>query len=362
MKKKTAILTWHYYHNFGSALQAYALQTALEQQGVDVKILNYRNPRFAFRPYEWALKRNLGKIAEHLPFPKAERYTYRFLRFRKDYLHESLPVRDPAKLIPQVKDCSHIVCGSDQIWAPNVFHPVYMADFVPGDRISKLSYAASVGLNEIPANLRDTYRNLLSDFKAVSVREDAGGKLLRDCCGIDSVTVLDPTLLLTAQEYEKLEKAVEVKSPYLFCYFLNENHQYRQSVEAYAKKHGLQIIGYSQNRDDSSWMDLRKYIGPREFLWLVHHAAAVCTDSYHGTIFSLLYHKEVFSLERFSSDDPVCQNSRIYQLDAWFGIGERILKQPYALESCPPIDYGRFEELLAAAREQSIHFLREGLR
>ena len=160
-----------------------------------------------------------------------------------------------------------------------------------------------------------------------------------------------------------MEKKVKGKNKFIFCYFLNKDHRYKQSVRKYAKKKGVEVIGCSANPEDTSWMTvLGNEIGPCEFLWLIHHAEAVFTDSYHGTIFSLLYHKPFITFERFENTDKICQNSRIYQLDDYFNLTQRIIKVEEETELIiGGFDYDIFEQRLCELRKSSLEFLRKAL-
>lgn len=362
MRRSVGILTWHYYSNFGSALQAFALQTALEKLGCRAKIINYRNKKYGLRSgskdnIRFILNKTLGK----LPGKFGSRFNYPYLCFQKSYLKETGIFQEESKLGEICRKFDAVVCGSDQIWAPNVFNPVYMADF-DAPNTKKISYAASIGLNDIPEELVGKYKELISEFDAVSVREEKGRELLSEKCGISSKVVLDPTLLVDVTDYKKLEKPVKnINEPYVFCYFLNKDHKYRERVESYAKRYNLKICGFSVSGSDSQWMDTVKRISPCEFLWLISNADTVFTDSYHGTIFSLLYHKKFYVFERFNKDDPICQNSRIGQLDSWFGIGNVTLSEDKMPTEPWQYDFGRFEESLKKERKMSIDFLTEAL-
>jgi hypothetical protein len=148
--------------------------------------------------------------------------------FQNRYLKQSKLFQDKWKINKVKNKYDVIVSGSDQIWAPNVFNPVYMGDFKKSKNQKKISYAASIGLSDIPESLIDTYKELLSDFDHVSVREETGKELLLNSCDCKSKVVLDPTLLLNTTQYDKLLKKVQnIKQPYVFCYFLNKNHKYR---------------------------------------------------------------------------------------------------------------------------------------
>ena len=357
--KKIGIVTWHYYGNFGSALQSYASQEAIAKLGYSSEFVNYHNPKFGTPDKVKDLMRLISDIFLG-QFNSRFRFGQKSFAFR--YLHQGKLATDINHLAEIARNYDTIVCGSDQIWAPNVYNPVYFASFAR-KRTRKVSYAASIGLNDIPDNLVPEYRRLLSDFHAVSVRENEGKELLLKKCGIESIVVLDPTLLHDAKVYEKLQRRVPgINGKYLFCYFLNENHQYRERVERYARKHDLQIVGVSDNGDDSIWMKCFTKLGADHFIWLINHAEVVMTDSYHGSIFSLLFHKNFYTFVRFAENSPICQNSRIRQLQNYFGDNVRVIGQNDEIDENLSIDYNQIEVRLKELRESSMEFLKNALQ
>lgn len=325
-------------------------------------MINYRSPLSSSNFLADTLRFVIGSFAN--PFFKNGdvKYTYPAVRFQRKYFQQTKYAHSRDTLTKISEKLDYIVCGSDQIWAPNVFDAIYMADFVDGNHPKKISYAASIGLNAIPEELSRTYRELLRSFHRVSVREEAGSILLRNSCGIDAAVVLDPTLLLSAQSYRSIQRPLNgAKEPYVFCYFLNQDNQYRDTVYQYAKENGYTVIGFSRKAEDAQWMRAVQYIDPSQFLWLIDHAQAVFTDSYHGTIFSLLFHKKFFTFERFEKNDPINQNSRIDQLVAYFGIDRRILNNGKRLADCTPLDFELVEEQLTQLRQLSHKYLLEAL-
>lgn len=354
------IITWHDHNNFGGNLQAFALQQAVHDlKGDKVEIINYHTPHMVKASFiKNGIKLFLGyTFGRFIP-----KFNYGHLMFRYRYLHQGKMTMDANELPKFAEKYDVIVCGSDQIWAPNVYNPVYFASFAkPGVR--KVSYAASIGLNDIPEDLVPKYKEHLKDFYAVSLREAEGKELLERKCGIEAEVVLDPTLLHDKVFYEKIQRPVnEVKGEYLLCYFLNIGHHYKDRVVDYANKHKLKVVGISRNNDDSQWMQMPKGIGADQFVWLVNHAEAVMTDSYHGTIFSLLFHKKVWTFQRFDDNDPICQNSRIRQLQTYFGLSGHILASTDKLDESISIDYNNFETALKPLREYSLNFLRKAIQ
>jgi len=364
MKKKVGIITWHYYSNVGSALQAYGLQKKIEDLGYEVFIINYRNPTFGetLRLKE-NIKYHISLMAFLLGGMFARKWYSPFLQFQRRYLKESATIYKKSELPKAIKNMQVCVAGSDQIWAPNVLNSVYLLDFVP-EKIKKVSYASSIGLDDIPENMIEQYKKLLTRFSQISVREDAGRDLLKSKCGINSKTVLDPTLLLDDYQWKKIEKTYsKINCPYIFCYFLNKNNNYRQKVKEYAKKRNLKLVGLSARETDAEYMEILNKVGPCEFIWLVDNAEVIFTDSYHGTIFSILFHKKFVTFERFNNQDSVCQNSRLYQLAEWFDIRNMIYREedynPYREEN---IDYEAIDLKLRGLREDSINYLKKSLQ
>ncbi len=364
MSNKIGILTWHHYGNYGSGLQAFALQQLLKNIGYKVEIINYR------KNANNGIKSRCKKIVKtilHNTIGHFSRNIYNITaqgaaNYQKKYLQQTRLITTPEELTKIAEKFRCIVYGSDQIWAPNVYNPIYMGAYIP-ENTRKISYAASIGLNNIPDNLVETYKKNLSTYYAIAIRETEGKELLKQKCGLEAQVVLDPTLMIEAPIYRKMLKPVKgIKGEYVFCYFLNKDHQYRQKVEEYARKNNLQIIGASDNPQDAEWLFKLSNIGADQFLWLIHNAHTVFTDSYHGSIFSLLFHKELWTFVRFEENDPICQNSRIRQLQNNFNLGHRIISSKHNIDNSKPIDYNYFEEQLAKLRAESLKYITNALR
>lgn len=361
---KVGILTWHYYPNFGSALQAYALQTVIRGLGHDAKIIDYRNTKFGV-PHRGKerIKCFLGRVYEVLGM-NLPGCIDKFLMFRNRYFRQTRLLLSAEEYAHAVSEFDVIVYGSDQIWAPNVFNPIYMGGCLPdaGRPRRLVSYAASVGLDTIPEDKCAQYRRLLAAFHAVSVRETDGSALLKAECGIDSLVVADPTLLLSSADYRAISREVQgINTPYIFCYFLNKEHAYAEPIKAYARERGLKVYGVSAMEADAGWMELLDNVGPREFIWLIDHAAMVFTDSYYGTIFSLLMHKDLRTIERFSAQDPICQNSRIRQLCHYFHMDGLVCRAGDEIADAG-YDHGVFETELQRLRTLSMEYLKTALQ
>lgn len=362
-KVKVGILTWHYYTNPGSALQCYALQTMLQTLGYNTHVINYRSPKFGIcKGFKFYIKNILFKFTLLTPALRKIVPNYNIIKFQRQYLKQTSIIQTNNKLTSTIQNYQTIIYGSDQIWAPNVFNPVYMGAYIPKN-VKKIAYAASIGLNDIPDSLIPKYRTLLSTFHAISVREKQGQELLKEKCDINATVVLDPTLMIDIKMYQKMQKKVRISSkPYIFCYFLNKDHKYKDQILRYATIHQLNIIGISDAPHDGEWMYRLQHIGADQFIWLINHASVVFTDSYHGAIFSLIFHKSLWIFKRFADNNPICQNSRIDQLTENFNIRDRIISPQEHIIDTSPIDYQKFEEKLRLLQKQSYRYLINALK
>lgn len=363
MENKIGILTWHYYGNFGSSLQAFALQKTIQDLGYDVNLINYRNPLYDKRIW-WRilLKKTFIYTVCLISKNLRKKYINNVKIFQERYLKQTKRFTEPEILQKEATKYTHIVYGSDQIWAPNVYSPIYMGAYVP-ENVKKVSYAASIGLNDIPNNLIPEYKRYLSSFHTIGIREKEGKALLYNKCGIDSTVVLDPTLLVSIDTYLKMQRPVDgIKEKFIFCYFLNKEHKYREKVIEYAQKHNLHIIGVSDKPSDSEWMQRLTNVGADQFLWLINNSEVIFTDSYHGSIFSLLFHKNLWIFIRFAEENQLCQNSRIRQLQDNFNLSHRVVTSEREIDDTHNIDYDYFDKKLATLKEESLSYLKNALK
>ena len=233
-------------------------------------------------------------------------------------------------------------------------------DFVPDSKL-KISYAASIGLNQIPEALKPDYKRLLNRIDYISVRESKGVELVKEVSGRDATLVLDPTLLLNVTEWKKIAINPIDSTPYLFCYFLKNDHRYTEAIKRLAEKKGLKVKGISTRHEDKEWMEVldEHQNGPREFVGWIKNSNLVITDSYHGTIFSLLFNRPFITIERFEDQDIINQNSRINQLKDYFGINDNIVKCNEKTElTVNKVDRELIEYKLLELREKSLGFLK----
>lgn len=387
---KTATVTWISYNNYGTLLQAYALQKQLELLGHENVILNDSQ---ILKEY-FAAKRKSAPPAQPAPAVVRETKTRRLLRIlgspgmltRRllartdperyafpyegsqraclDFKQEALIIRDdviPGDLERLNGDYDAFIAGSDQVWSvfDSIFNPYYYLDFA---RKLKISYAPCLGTDKIPEETAERIRELLADYSAISVRENVSARQLSEITGREAAWVCDPTLLHDRAFWAGFAGKNPVrKESYLLCYFLESRPWYFDRAKMLAKQLGLKIkLIPSRWEHLGSAHVIDHAVGPREFAALFRDAAYVLTDSYHGSIFSLIFEKDFQYLLRFAKDDPASQNIRIQSLFDRLGLKDRIVTEDAGVRKMR-MDYGPIRHRLDRFREESLDFLKQSL-
>lgn len=331
--KKVGIMTWYQYENYGSVLQASALYNIIKSFGYQPDLIQYK-PRGNSVDHSsvnilYIIKKAINKLHSLIlrPFCSPIK-SYLF----KEYLSSSVSETRTCNTFPELFELNPeydaFVCGSDQIWSPLCFDEKYFLSFV-SDPQKMIAYAPSIGINTVTnCEIRDRMKALIKRFDSLSVREKQGAKLINSICGKDAKVVLDPTLLLDSSSWEKYLEHQNVKrinGNYIICYFLGNYRKYNKYVNHISKflKMPAYIIPAFQNQFDSE-MIVPFDVGPREFVFLIHNARYVCTDSFHGTTFALNFGVPFTVFKRFRNNDSKNQNSRITSLLSILNLMDRL--------------------------------------
>ena len=357
MKCKVGLVTWHYYENVGSNLQAYALYTTLKKLGANPCFINYRNSKFDDNFVKYALKKIFTKLNKIHIISDRSKYAFKSFQFQNKYFKMTKRYNNVKKILIE-NDFDTIICGSDQIWAPSVFNDVYFLSFVSNKK-KKNSYAASIGENFIPNSLKEKYKELLSQFNNIGIREKQGKKLLNEL-NIDSKVVLDPSLLLDESDWNAIanEKFTKKIDNYIFCYMLGNNKNYLSIIKGYAKEKKLNVIMYSPNKFNDEFDIYFDKLGPEEFIALIKKSKYVFTDSFHGFAMSVIFKKELRVFLRFNdNEDKNSQNSRIYNLAELLGLSNIIINK-YNDVNSEKINYDIVFRKLKKLKIESINYLK----
>lgn len=353
---KTATITWIAYKNYGTYLQAYALQQIIKKLGHENHII-YDSHFARYAPNEITVKQRIIEFLKMVLKGKNHLTHFLYKSFARRYLKIDYNVKSIEGLGNKY---DAFVCGSDQIWSPYLeFEPYYYLGF-PAKK--KIAYAPSVGTSNVSEEYIKNVTPYLSQFNSLSTREFVGSEILARYLERPVKTVLDPTLLLSAEDWRRILKNLKDKD-YLLCYFLTPNQWYVDAAKAYAEKYQLKLYIFATDSMYEAIADKMIYGGPREFLSYINNAKMVFTDSFHATIFSILFHKEFLTFKRFEDGKGKDQNARIYNLFESLGISSIFIgiKDVEEIHKQRINDWKVIEDKLSKLRKDSIHYLKTAL-
>ena len=311
---RIGMMTFLHNDNYGSILQAWALQQTLLDMGFDATHIDYA-PSKQEKIRNLLLSGNSPKlILEGMRKKSATSKMHGgFDEFRKENIRTTAPCRDHAALKNVAADFDVLVCGSDQIWSPVWLNPAYFLDFT--DR-PKVSYAPSLGVKDMPNQMKQRkIAKLVKKFSAVSVREQEGANLLVEMGGVEPVIMPDPVMLVDKENWQSIMDKNVPQGKYVLCYFIGDKQVYWETVAAVAQREGceVRVIPRTEEARNSGYI-LEEDVPPQRWLGLINGAAHVVTDSFHGATFSAILNKECTIVRRYREDDPESKNSRIDQL------------------------------------------------
>lgn len=360
---KIAVITRHAISNYGSLLQAIATQRIIENLGHSCEIIDYiRTDESCTRQEHTLLNRkaqwnsNPLKKAVYLAIrlPESVAAGVRFGKARKKYLKLSqrYSCLDDLKNNPPAADV--YMTGSDQVWGPvadGSYDSAYCLSFTEN---KKIAYAASFGHSQITPELQKYYQQWLSMYDHVAVREDSAVQFLGEI-GIAAQQVLDPTLVLTAEDWHSLVKPIK-EGKYVLVYQLHNNKRLCRYAQAVAKAKGLPLIRISASFHQISWGG--KFLWCPDlstFLSYIKNAECLITDSFHGTAFAINFNTPF--VEVMPNNNTGTRNVSILKLT---NLSDRILQdeQDVGLAN-KEIDFSYANEILKAERIRSLAILQK---
>lgn len=368
---KIGIITWFTGPNYGTNLQAIALQYYLRSHGYEVNIINYEVPlvnvtkekksfisKLFYQPKKYAIKFAMNKYKSQIAKRDSK---------LRNSINTKCILTPRIKTIDElVKICNKfdlLICGSDQIWNPNWYDKFYFADYTE-ITTNRISYAPSMGVNAIPDSIAAEIQHGIRQFKAVSVREEKALELLSPYLCEKPQVVVDPTFLLTSEEWMDIfPKDGYVGNDYVFAFFLNDEKNHLEATKKFAKILNYKLIlvpykgtTYLQNAD------IRADAGLEDMLGLIRNAKYVITDSFHITIFSIIHRKQFYVFQRFQENEYTSQNIRVTNLLETVDLSERFV--PYKtkkIDMLHDIDYTGHIEKLSIEIEKSKDFLKKSI-
>ena len=336
---KVGILTFHDAHNYGVVLQAYALKKYIQKLGYEVKIINYHHET----------------IPDGYPKEDNEKRWEKFNKFIKTLIDNEEKVYTKEEDLEQL-DIDFWICGSDQIWNTEItrgFNRGFFLDFKTNGK--KISYAVSMGIPELPKEYEQKFKESLEKLDEISVREESLKQYAEKFVDKKIEITLDPTLLLDVSDYEKL--LVENSyGQYVLIYALGPDERLIKIAKKIAKEKKVEIIELNDKAKKDYFCKQISDASPEEFLSLIKNAKAVITNSFHGTIFSIIFKKEFYTITRLN------RNSRMENILKIVGMEDRLINDISDLRKVKEQDYEKAYIRLKEEKQKSKDFLKNALK
>lgn len=343
--------------NYGNHLQNYALVKSLEQFGIEAEtIYDIYNAKYKasirHRIKNYIISTSGLKIKNHHKALKERAFDL----FAQKYLNYTQPVEG---YLPEnkINEYDYFVAGSDQVWNPlfsisEEHWNFLLLGFAPQNR--RISYAASIGIPDIPAEYRNSFKECLSGYKAISVREDAGANIVKDITGREAEVVVDPTLLLNASQWRELAKkptSINCEQKYILTYFLGGYDEHvTKEIESYAQE-GWKIYNLLDETQSKLWA-----LDSANFVYLIDNAELILTDSFHASVFSFILGKPFKVYDRNWHEGNM--NSRLETLLSMFHLKRKYAGSGLANDIWEH-DYEEGYKQLEIEREKALTFLKK---
>lgn len=384
--KPIGLVTCYFHHNYGSMLQAYATEMIMQQMGLPFQTIACKAPINYMKENkllyiikklliaDWKMRLGKMKIERaKKDYPEfARNWDIRnkaFDQFAETFFHVSPYCKNREELIKMAENYSAFLVGSDQLWrTDSVEHGYYTLEWVP-DHIRKIAYSTSIGVKEVPWFQVNKNKRFMNRFDHIALREQSACDLVYKLTGRKVPVVLDPTLLFTGDQWLGIQQQEPLTNgKYIFCYLLGDNPSQRKFIKRVKEKTGYKIVALQQLDDyipsDEGFADEAPYVGPREFLNYIRNAEFVFTDSFHCSVFSILYKKNFFTFSRFAEGAKQSTNTRIDNLLHITGLEDRRMTKDKTVDGV--INYkGPFDgvdDKLNAYRKSSMEYLHNALK
>ena len=370
--KRIGIITLNGYFNYGNRLQNYALQKTLEKMGyqVDTIIKSAKNreqiktsllerARAVVKlPFSEIVSKTEKKVNNTLYKERNKQRTNIFKDFSNKYINET-DFSISEHCIPEglLESYDYFVTGSDQVWNPyyQKGSPIEFLTFAPKHK--RISYAASFGISRIPEEYKEKYATWLEEMNHISVREHAGAKIVKELTGRNVDVVVDPTLLLTKEEWLEISEPASDKpmKGYILTYFLGKIPKERKKyIDKIAKENDLEVINLAQMNERIPYLS-----GPSEFIDYINSAQLFFTDSFHGAAFSIMLNTPFIVFDRAGSS--MSMNSRIETLLDTFDMETRYFNNFINENELFTVDFSKVETILENEKAKAMNYLNRAL-
>lgn len=361
MAFRVGTVTFHRSYNYGSALQAYALQKYLEDTGYEVKIIDFVMP-LDFEQYKLFHKQyyktnKRAFISDIIHFISNYKRKHSFEKFVCKYMHLTSKQYDSSEKMKELnEEFDAFICGSDQIWnfACTRGEPAYFLDFVNKEKV-KIAYSPSIAHKSFDENYDNILTKYLDSFDFISLREESTIPIIKNLVTKSVKVVLDPTLLLKPIDYaELIVYNKNMKENYIFVYMLEQNETMIEYARKISKKLNCNVV-YILRKNIKFSVKAHNVYGcsPNEFLGYIKNATYIITNSFHATVFSVQFCKKFCTFLTQKS------GTRMNDLLEKIGLNERIYEEEFSLDK--DIDYLYIHKRLDELRYDSERYLQGAL-
>ena len=363
--KKIGLMTWHHAENYGTAFQAYALKTLIEQLGYKVDLIDYR--RLNSAPLDIiSLKHRLSiKINNIIKKLLGKKNIFRFKEDTfGDFYNKNFTYSKKCLYNQDFQEINSLydgfVCGSDQIWNPNWYDGRFYLDFV-SDPQKMIAYSPSLGVTDIlHPDIKKIMKENIKRISNLSVREKSGCEIVKKLTGRSDVyNVLDPVLMLNQEQWLLLEETFNVEGKYALIFFLaNNDLNIRLSIKI-AKTMGLNpVVLHCTQSIDTPYANTKE-ITPGQLLNCIRNSSYVFTDSFHVAVLSIIYHRQFITFKKQLGSNGNTQYRRILDLLDNLHINGGVYRNVDSVNVY--IDYNIVDEVLLKKKSESLSYLRNAL-
>lgn len=374
---KIAIMTQPLGKNYGGIMQAWALQQVLKRMGHEVVTIDRQpdQPNMAYKAARLAYRVGMKAIGKRKAPINFEKHLPTILQHTRSFIDQHITMSEPLYSTQQLRDhfdrenYDAVIVGSDQTWRPKYSPNIYnfFLDFLEDKEILRIAYASSFGVDEWEYTEKQTKRcaELAKKFDAISVREDSAIGLCKKHLGVEAVHVLDPTLLLEKEIYQSLLNfhSTSLGSEGIYSYILDRSSEKKALLNNYAKAFDTKVFNSQPEKDFYHWSsnDTSKYVMPSPKDWIegFYKGEYVVTDSFHGTVFSLVFQKPFTALGNMARGVSRF-HSVLNKLDLLDRLALSIIEAE-ELEKEAPIEWNLIAKKLQESQFKSLSFIDKAL-
>lgn len=363
---KIKIVTLHRVFNYGSVLQAYATQKVFEKISDEVEIIDYITEQRTFKRILFTTPKSINNIFKkfiYIPFKLISVGVKSFIF--GIFIKKHIKLTDKKyisyqELLKDTPDADVYVTGSDQVWNSHYNEGIdkgFFLEFVPEGK-KRISYASSFGKENLDKNEIEETKQLINKYDAISVREDTGLRILDNIGYKNAITVLDPTLQLTKEEWSSLSKKRLIKEKYILLFLLyNEDNGGTEYARLIAKQKGFKLVKLSWDYKKPEEVDiLKSHKSPEEFLSLLQYSEFIITNSFHGIAFAINFNRAFIVVPRNEF------NTRIESLLRLTHLEDRMITNGFNINIVDKyIDYEAVNDILNKERKKAENYIKDAI-